>query len=196
MQGAGIRVPNYAALSRDGFNAENSIPGSGDLLEEHEDYIVVNGKTIKKPFVEKPVDAEDHNIHIYYPQKVGGGCKHLFRKVGDKSSEFFPDSHTVRRVDKDGQPMSFIYEEFINTQGVDVKVYSVGHEYGHAEARKSPVLDGVVMRDTAGKEVRYPVILNPHEKKMVSKIWMAFGQTVCGFDLLRQQSGPTSRVGG
>jgi inositol hexakisphosphate/diphosphoinositol-pentakisphosphate kinase len=174
---AGVRVPNYAILSRD-------VPGQ-DQLEESEDSIVVNGKLIRKPFVEKPVDAEDHNINIYYPMKVGGGCKHLFRKVGDKSSEFYPNSHTVRR---DG---SFIYEEFINTQGVDVKVYSVGDEYAHAEARKSPVLDGVVNRDANGKEVRYPVILNLAEKKMVSKIWRAFGQTVCGFDLLRQQGGPT-----
>jgi inositol hexakisphosphate/diphosphoinositol-pentakisphosphate kinase len=110
LQDAGVNVPNYAALSRDDYNATNGVPGLGDQLEEFDDCIVVNGKKIAKPFVEKPVDAEDHNIHIYYPMKVGGGCKHLFRKVGDKSSEFYPNSHTVRRGG------SFIYEEFINTQ--------------------------------------------------------------------------------
>ena len=32
-----------------------------------DDSVVVNGVIFNKPFVEKPVDAEDHNIIIYYP---------------------------------------------------------------------------------------------------------------------------------
>lgn len=61
----------------------------------------------------------------------------------------------------------------------------MGPDYAHAEARKSPALDGKVERDSEGKEVRYPVILNAREKLIAWKVCLAFKQTVCGFDLLR-----------
>lgn len=133
------------------------------IVDEHDDHIEVNGVIIHKPFVEKPVDADDHNIAIYYPSSAGGGCKKLFRKVGDRSSEFYPEINEIRR---DG---SFIYEEFMETQGVDVKMYTVGPDYGHAEARKSPAVDGKVERNADGKEVRFPVILTLREKEIARR---------------------------
>jgi len=131
MEEHGIRIPRHVYVSRDGYVSKFS--GAGikvEELEEFDDSICVNGVTINKPFVEKPVDADDHRIRIYYPQSAGGGCKFLFRKIGDRSSEFYPDVNEIRR---DG---SYIYEEFVETQGVDVKMYTVGPDYGHAEARK------------------------------------------------------------
>ncbi|XP_057447570.1 inositol hexakisphosphate and diphosphoinositol-pentakisphosphate kinase VIP2-like isoform X3 [Lotus japonicus] len=171
----GIPVPRYALVIRESPYQQL------DYFIEEEDFVEVHGMRFWKPFVEKPVDADNHSIMIYYPSSAGGGMKELFRKVGNRSSEFHPD---VRRVRLEG---SYIYEEFMPTGGTDVKVYTVGPEYAHAEARKSPVVDGVVMRNPDGKEVRYPVLLTPAEKEMARKVCIAFKQAVCGFDLLRSE---------
>ncbi|XP_063706577.1 inositol hexakisphosphate and diphosphoinositol-pentakisphosphate kinase isoform X3 [Culicoides brevitarsis] len=168
----GISIPRYAVLDRDSPD-----PKHHELIES-EDHVEVNGVVFNKPFVEKPVSAEDHNIYIYYPTSAGGGSQRLFRKIGSRSSVYSPES----RVRKTG---SFIYEDFMPTDGTDVKVYTVGPDYAHAEARKSPALDGKVERDSQGKEIRYPVILSNQEKMISRKVCLAFQQTVCGFDLLR-----------
>ena len=45
---------------------------------------------------------------------------------------------------------SYIYESFLSTGGTDIKVYTCGPSYVHAEARKAPTLDGIVQRDKNG----------------------------------------------
>ena len=68
------------------------------------------------------------------------------------------------------------------------------HSYAHAEARKSPVVDGRVLRTADGKEARYPVLLSPQEKEIARVVALAFGQKVCGFDLLRSEKRGVSYV--
>ncbi|KAK9067247.1 hypothetical protein SSX86_014573 [Deinandra increscens subsp. villosa] len=173
LESYGIPVPRYALVNREKPYQEL------DYFVEEEDFVEVHGQRFWKPFVEKPIHGDDHRIMIYYPSSAGGGMKELFRKVGNRSSEFHPEVRRVRRES------SYIYEEFMPTGGTDVKVYTVGPKYAHAEARKSPVVDGVVMRNPDGKEVRYPVLLTPNEKQMAREVCIAFRQGVCGFDLLR-----------
>ena len=159
-------------------------------VNEQDDQIEINGEIFHKPFVEKPVSAENHDVYIYFPSSAGGGSQRLFRKVRrrKKKNNYSLDEHgnlflllqigsrssvytSENSIRKDG---SYIYEEFMPTDGTDVKVYTVGAEYAHAEARKSPGLDGKVERDEFGKEVRYPVILRADEKLIAMKICLAF----------------------
>ena len=150
-------------------------------LIEFDDHIEYKGKKLYKPFVEKPINGDDHDIYIYYPPNLGGGHKRLFRKTKDLSSLYFPNLNEIRRDKK------YIYEEFLQTDGFDIKVYTIGQEYAHAEARKSPCLDGKVNRTPEGKEVRYPINLTQKEKEIARKIVLKFKQNICGFDILRSQ---------
>lgn len=93
-------------------------------VREDGDAIIVDGKVFEKPFVEKPVSGEDHNIYIYYK---GGGGRRLFRKVRAHEAEFM--SLTFSRPQIGNQSSvhdpnlssprmegSFVYEEFIDVE--------------------------------------------------------------------------------
>jgi hypothetical protein len=50
-----IAVPSHVYAERD-------VPGKACLVEDFDEWILVNGKKIMKPLVEKPIDADDHNV--------------------------------------------------------------------------------------------------------------------------------------
>ena len=68
-----IPTPRSLIVSKDGLPSSpiNSIlPGAPPEIKERKDSILVNGAEVTKPFVEKPANGENHNIHIYYHSKV------------------------------------------------------------------------------------------------------------------------------
>ena len=110
LENAGIETPRHAILLRD----EDGNPINTKFVEL-DDSVQIGDVVFQKPFVEKPVSAEDHNVYIYYPSGAGGGSQRLFRKVGNRSSVYSAESS----VRKQG---SYIYEDFVVTDGTDVKV--------------------------------------------------------------------------
>jgi hypothetical protein len=192
---AGVLTPPRIEVDRDGgpqlpkrvsdqiqrdWNMRIDNPRTDTDLKYDEEKVEANGKVVRKPFVEKPVSGENHNINIYFAKKKGGGGRRLFRKIGNKSSEMDPDLNFPRM---DG---SYVYEQFMDVENAeDIKAYTLGPHFVHAESRKSPAVDGVVRRNLDGKELRYVIELSDEEKEIASKIATAFKQNICGFDLLR-----------
>lgn len=155
----------------------------GDRVRLMGEELEVGGVKMRKPFVEKPLDAEDHNVYVYYK---GGGVRRLFRKRGGLSSVW--EGSWGGEIRGGGGVGGYMYEEFCDSS-VDVKVYAVAGEYFHAEERKAPTVDGRVERGADGREVRRKVELSAEEEGFCRALCTAFRQFVVGFDIVRGADG-------
>lgn len=92
----GVQTPRRLVMDRDGgprldpFVREKLKLRGVSIVENRtmpefevidQDTVRIGDQIMVKPFVEKPVSGEDHNIHIYYHSSTGGGARRLFRKV-------------------------------------------------------------------------------------------------------------------
>ena len=67
------------------------------MIVQSGEHLEINGERMNKPIVEKPIQADDHNVRVYYGDKLGGGSRRLFRKIGDRSSRFYPRAWKVQQ---------------------------------------------------------------------------------------------------
>ena len=115
------RVHMYATLKQAGIPCpshmviDHTTAQPGDLQQD-DDRIIFRGRTLSRPFVEKPQDGDDHDVWIYHSTKQGGGCTKLHRKKNDQSSV---RDFEQKRIREKG---IFIYEPFLDTRGLDIKV--------------------------------------------------------------------------
>lgn len=165
----GIPVPRFLQCDRDG-SLEPSII-------DHEDYILIDGQRLDKPFVEKPIRSVDRDIYVYYPRSAGGGRVRLgWQGWGD--AEFLGGRAYVRRNG------SYVYECFIPSEGFELRLGVVGSSYVNAEAKQQLP----VSRSCEQSMPQFiPVSLEPGEKQLARKAALAFGQRTFNLFALRTQ---------
>ena len=116
----GVPCPSFMII-------DHSTAQPGDLQQD-DDRIVFRGRTLSRPFVEKPQDGDDHDVWIYHPSRDGGGCTKLHRKKNDQASMRDFDQKRIR------EKGIFIYEPFLDTRGLDIKAIAAPKsEYSLAE---------------------------------------------------------------
>jgi len=157
--GCGARVASDTAAGR--------LPGRMGAVTQDCDWLLVDGaRALRMPFVEKPLNSDEHKCIVYY---LGdGGTSTIERKkVHHEAGR--------RAIRPSG---SYVYEQFHSAE--DVKVYAIGTEVFFAETR---------VREADGSVRRAPTVLSPDEQRMAGRVAAAFGQFLTGFDIIRCADG-------
>lgn len=170
-----IPVPQFVECSRDG--------ACQPVVEESEEHIKVDEATLKKPFLEKPADASDDSLFLYFPASAGGGRGRVGRMGFDSASTTDQMLDTSRsRVRRDS---SYIYTQFIPSEGFDLQVLVAGSSYVLGEVQHN-------MQTGFGDTSRssfVPVLLEAEEKQLAQRLRLAFGMEMFRVQMLRTQLG-------
>lgn len=146
-----------------------------------------SNEIINRPFVEKGLGVEEHDVRIYHKDQLKS-CVRMQRVKGLVSVDKFEDCGGARGL-KSGD---WVYQQFLEN-ALEIKVYTAGFDYVHAETRNSSensILEGKeIARSPDGKEIRDMALLSGKEKLMVRKIQERLEQPFMGIDILRCESG-------
>lgn len=142
---------------------------SGVVTQDGEWLLVDGVRALCKPFVEKPLDADDHLCIVYH---AGDGGASVIER---KRVTHMPDLRAIRPTG------GYVYERYHRAvAGADVKVYAAGGDVFFAETRT---------RTPAGAVVRAATPLSPAETLVARRVAAAFGQFLTGFDIIRATDG-------
>lgn len=163
-----------------GQDAYDSIPV--DIQVENDgDTLVVDGKSLRKPFTEQRVDTEDHTNIIYYSKSQGGGGRQVARKQKFKSSSR-ENSLTIPRCINE-RDASFLYERYLGVENdgaieeaQTITVHTAGPECFYA---------AVYDHYKFGKKIWRLTDMTNEERQIATKITVAFDQDICEIELYR-----------
>ncbi|GAB0489369.1 hypothetical protein MMPV_000587 [Pyropia vietnamensis] len=162
-------APGAAASASADTVHGNVAPCSGVVTQDGEWLLVDGIRVLRKPFVEKPLDADDHLCIVYH---AGDGGASIIER---KRVTHMPDRRAIRPTG------SYVYERYHRAvAGADVKVYAAGGDAFFAETRT---------RTPAGVVVRAATALSALELAVARRVAATFGQFLTGFDIIRATDG-------
>lgn len=171
------RPPSTAAAGIAGSDGDAAPPvvrlpaaSCGGVVTQDGEWLLVDGvRALRKPFVEKPLDADDHLCIVYH---AGDGGASVIER---KRVTHLPDRRAIRPTG------GYVYERYHRAvAGADVKVYAAGDDVFFAETRT---------RTPAGAVVRAATPLSAAETRVARRVAAAFGQFLTGFDIIRATDG-------
>ena len=186
----------YKILREIGVNTPKSIKVDFDNLKHLKDltispdqsYIQQNNIKLSKPFIEKPLSSDQHEITIYHNDIEQSSTK--VNKTFQVAKNHNNHSINLEKILKNSKIKSsgkWIYEEYFDPgKSIEIKIYvaGAGKNCIYGETRDIHKKGGLQV-DERGLEIREKVELNEQEIEMAMKMQARFNYFVFGFDVLR-----------